>query len=178
MHFPEVWMPNGPRSCGANTLLVLESQKLEDWSRVFMVVAPLWMTDAATGAGCGLEMLSGLVSRPKIIVLVLVLAVWGWSLCGTSCFSFELEVVSSQLNSYDSHTVLKTYWLNCYKTRVVYLQMLESSALVLIMVLKTSPGSDNIPYWFLKHCAMELTPVVTHCHKCAVVTARVRFSLS
>ena len=28
-------------------------------------------------------------------------------------------------------------------------------------VKKTSPGHDSITYWVFKHCAMELTPVVT-----------------
>ena len=26
----------------------------------------------------------------------------------------------------------------------------------------TAQGCDPIPYWFLKHCALELTPVITH----------------
>lgn len=29
-------------------------------------------------------------------------------------------------------------------------------------VRKTSPGPDNTPYWLFKHCALELTPVITH----------------
>ena len=29
-------------------------------------------------------------------------------------------------------------------------------------VKKTSPGPDKIPYWLFKHCALELTPIITH----------------
>jgi len=29
-------------------------------------------------------------------------------------------------------------------------------------VKKTSHGPDNTPYWLFKHCAMELTPIITH----------------
>jgi hypothetical protein len=30
------------------------------------------------------------------------------------------------------------------------------------MSKRTAEGSDPIPYWFLKHCAEELTPIITH----------------
>jgi len=33
---------------------------------------------------------------------------------------------------------------------------------MLSSVKKTSPGVDDIPYWVFKHCAVELTPVVTY----------------
>jgi len=33
---------------------------------------------------------------------------------------------------------------------------------ILSSVKKTSPGVDDIPYWVFKHCAVELTPVVTY----------------
>jgi len=33
---------------------------------------------------------------------------------------------------------------------------------MLSSVKKTSPGIDGIPYWVFKHCAVELTPVVTY----------------
>ena len=33
---------------------------------------------------------------------------------------------------------------------------------MLSSVKKTSPGADDIPYWVFKHCAVELTPVVTY----------------
>jgi len=47
------------------------------------------------------------------VLVFLVLPVCSWSCCGTSRFSFELEVSSSQVNSHNDHTILKTYSLNC-----------------------------------------------------------------
>ena len=33
---------------------------------------------------------------------------------------------------------------------------------MLSAIKKTSPGVDGVPYWVYKHCAIELTPVLTH----------------
>ena len=49
-------------------------------------------------------------------------------MCGTSRFSFELNVSSSQVNSCNDHVLIKTYWLNHWKRRRFYLLMLEPSS--------------------------------------------------
>lgn len=42
----------------------------------------------------------------------------------------------------------------------------------LSQVKKTSPGPDNIPYWLFKHCAMELTPTITHIINLSLTTGK------
>src|SRR5208282_5503596 len=38
----------------------------------------------------------------------------------------------------------------------------EDIQLILERIKKTSPGTDNLPYWFFKHCSFQLAPIITH----------------
>jgi len=68
---------------------------------------------------------------------------------------------------YNSHDFLARltndvdYLISTYPHAVLILTGEYEVFKLLNSVKKTSPGHDSIPYWVFKHCAMELTPVVT-----------------
>jgi hypothetical protein len=48
----------------------------------------------------------------------------------------------------------------------------EEVQLMLDKVKKTSPGSDNTPYWFFRRCSFHIAPVVTHLFNLSLSTGK------
>jgi len=64
------------------------------------------------------------------------------------CLGLKLEVSSSRVNSHSDHVLLETHWLNCLRKWGFYVQILESSALVSLLVWSSVSWSRVLGFEF------------------------------